>query len=109
VALRVTNLPADARQARVTVCRVDKEHGSLYGVTERADFPARRESQPPGTPPLCSPAEIAALREASALAKDPTFKNNEGVFPIVNGTMSATLTLTSNRVEFVEVDWGTVQ
>jgi hypothetical protein len=108
VALRVENLPREARQARVSVYRLDKEHGSLFAVTESADFAARRQSQDADRHPFPDAKVIDLLKRKSQLPLDEDFARNGETFTVVDRRMDLNLSLESNRVLFVEIDWSAV-
>jgi len=95
--LQVRNLPKEANSARVTVYRVDRDHSSIFTLTERIK---------PNHGPTYSPSEIAALKQKAALAKDEDFAGNGTAFAVSNGGLDLPLTLGTNRVLFVEVDRG---
>jgi hypothetical protein len=97
VALQIRGLPAGVASARVTVHRVDRDHGSVFTVTEQ---------HPPNHGPVYSPQEIEMLKQKAALAKDEDFPRNGERLGIAGGTANLDLTLGANRVLLVEIDWG---
>ncbi len=97
VILRVRNLPVHVQSARVTIYRLDRDHGSLFPVTERIA---------PDHGPVYSAQEIADLRAAAALAKDEEFAGQGQPRALTSGGLNLSLKLTTNCVLFVELDWG---
>jgi hypothetical protein len=106
VVLQIRNLPASVKQARVTVYRLDKEHGSLYAFTYGGEHRPRKQGQGFGERTTYSAEDIEAARRESRLATDEDFPRNGELFPVSAGAMDLDLGLAANRVLFVEIDWG---
>jgi hypothetical protein len=105
VTLHIRGLPDAAKSGRVTVYRVDRDHGSIFTVTEAGDWARRSEQHGRNNPRIYSQDEINLLKEKSKFALDEDFEGNGRAFAIDAGALDLHLALGTNRVLLVEVDW----
>jgi hypothetical protein len=103
--LQVRNLPGQTLSAQVTVYRVDRDHSSVFTLTEELGERLRREKPEPSRGYVPSAAELEAFKQKAKLARDEDFARNGDFFRVSNGSLDLPLTLGANRVLFVEIDW----
>ncbi len=103
--LHVRGLPDAVQSGRVTVYRVDKSHGSIFTVTQGADWTEPRDHGRQRPANVFSRPRISLLQEKSKFAMDEDFPGNGKTVDIQAGALDLHLALGTNRVLLVEVDW----